>query len=41
LVVFVDLDLNFANTGVIGGNGVAGRLRVGSGDVARAIGRRH
>jgi len=41
LVAFVDLGLNFANTGVIGGNSVADPLRIGGGDVAHAIGRRH
>jgi hypothetical protein len=41
LVVFMDLGLNFANTGVIGGNSVADYLRIRGGDVARAIGRRH
>jgi hypothetical protein len=36
----VDLGLNFANTGVISGNGVADALRIGGGDVARTIGHR-
>jgi hypothetical protein len=40
LVVFVDLGLNFANTVVIGGNGIADHLRIGGGDVAHAIGQR-
>src|SRR3984893_5164774 len=40
LVVFVDLGLNFANTGVIGGNGVAD-FRICGGNVAHAINYRH
>jgi hypothetical protein len=40
LVVFVDLGLNFANTVVIDGNGIADHLRIGGGDVAHAIGQR-
>jgi hypothetical protein len=41
LVVFVDLGLNFADTGLIGGNGIADRLCIGGGDIARAIDHRH
>jgi hypothetical protein len=39
LVVLLDPGLNFANAGVVGGNGVADHLRIGGGDVARAIDR--
>jgi hypothetical protein len=41
LVVFLDLRLNSANAGVVGGNGVADHLRIGGSDVARAIERSH
>jgi hypothetical protein len=37
----MDLGLNFANTGVIGGNSIADHLRIRGGEVARAICRRH
>jgi hypothetical protein len=40
LVVFVDLGLNFADTGVIGDNDVADPLRIGGDDVVSAIDRR-
>jgi hypothetical protein len=41
LIVLLDPGLNFANTGVIGGDSAADPLRIGGGDVAHATGRRH